>query len=221
MKYRLAALGLIAAISFSMLIGCSNGEKKPESETKTEQSVETQAAETQTAETQIAATQSAETQITETQVVINDDGEIGIEEAKAIALKDVGLENSEVVFIKEKREREGRSYEYEIEFVTDTTKYEYEIKAEDGAILQASQEPVERLSANAKTDGIIDVDEAKRIVLEDSKFTAEQVAYTSVELGYDDGHTEYEIDFFAEGMEYSYTLDAASGNILEKEVERP
>lgn len=209
-KYQLAVSGLILSISFSLITGCGDEGKK---DSKTTQS--------QSTEAQIQETVQSTTAVSDAVATTENRNEIGVEEAKEIALQNAGMESSEVVFTKEKRDRDGRSVEYDIEFVTDTTKYEYEIKADDGTVLQASQEPIEKLSANTQNDGIIDVDEAKRIVLEDSKFSAEQVDYTKVESDYDDGRTEYEIDFFADGMEYSYTLDASSGKILEKEVERP
>lgn len=223
-KYQLAVSGLILSISFSLITGCGDGGKK---DSKTTQSQSTEAQIQETAKTQTEQSTETQTDVQSTTVasdavtIVDDGNGIGVEEAKEIALQNAGLESSEVVFTKEKQDRDGRSVEYGIEFVTDTTKYEYEIKADDGTVLQASQEPIEKLSANTRNDGIIDVDEVKRIVLEDSKFSAEQVAYTKVESDYDDGRTEYEIDFFADGMEYSYTLDASSGKILEKEVERP
>ena len=200
---------LLSGSGKQAILKATEAQIQETAKTQTEQSTETQ--------TDVQSTTVASDAVT----IVDDGNGIGVEEAKEIALQNAGLESSEVVFTKEKQDRDGRSVEYDIEFVTDTTKYEYEIKADDGTVLQASQEPIEKLSANTRNDGIIDVDEVKRIVLEDSKFSAEQVAYTKVESDYDDGRTEYEIDFFADGMEYSYTLDASSGKILEKEVERP
>ena len=39
-------------------------------------------------------------------------------------------------------------------------------------------------------------------------------------LDRDDGRYEYEIEFISGGKEYEYTIDAKSGKILEKSVER-
>ena len=39
------------------------------------------------------------------------------------------------------------------------------------------------------------------------------------ELDYDDGRAEYEIEFYYGGKEYSYTLDAVSGSILEYDID--
>ena len=38
-----------------------------------------------------------------------------------------------------------------------------------------------------------------------------------VELDYDDGRAEYEVEFRCNGIEYEYTIDAASGTILDYE----
>lgn len=59
---------------------------------------------------------------------------IGVEEAKEAALKHAGLTAAEVTFIKEELDYDDGRTEYDIEFVTSTTKYEYEISADDGAV---------------------------------------------------------------------------------------
>ena len=46
------------------------------------------------------------------------------------------------------------------------------------------------------------------------------VTFSKAKLDNDDGRLEYEIEFFRDGTEYDYTIDAASGSILEWESER-
>ena len=111
---------------------------------------------------------------------------------------------------------DGRT-EYELEFVSGTTRYQYEISAEDGAVLESSQEAIEQIPGNIQ--GVISVDEAKAAVLNHAGFTAEQVAYTKIELEQEHGGAEYEIDFYAEGKEYSSKVDAVTGAILEYEMD--
>ncbi len=138
---------------------------------------------------------------------------IGMEEAKEAALKHAGLTAQEATFVKEEMDYEDGRTEYELEFVSGTTRYQYEISAEDGAVLESSQEAIEQIPGNIQ--GVISVDEAKTAVLNHAGFTAEQVAYTKIELEQEHGKAEYEIDFYAEGKEYSSKVDAVTGAILE------
>lgn len=144
---------------------------------------------------------------------------IGVEEAKEAALKHAGLSGDEVTFIKEELDYDDGRVEYDIEFVTSTTKYEYEISADDGAVLGTSQEPVEQLSGNTQVQGAISAEEAKEAVLNHAGFTAGQVNFTKVELELDDGVAQYEIEFYANGREYSSKVNASTGAIMEYEMD--
>ncbi len=55
--------------------------------------------------------------------------------ATEYALKDAGLELSEITITKQKLDRESGNEHYEIEFYTDSYAYEYEINASTGAVL--------------------------------------------------------------------------------------
>ncbi len=55
--------------------------------------------------------------------------------AKQIALKDAGLAESEVIFIKTDLIKEGTSSTYDIEFCHGTYEYTYEINAASGEII--------------------------------------------------------------------------------------
>lgn len=60
---------------------------------------------------------------------------------------------------------------------------------------------------------------AESIALKDAGFNAGQVSNLFSHLDYDDGYYEYEVQFYKGDMEYDYTLDASSGNIMEKDIE--
>ena len=141
------------------------------------------------------------------------------EEAREAALKHAGVTGEEATVIKEELDYDDGVTEYEIEFVAGGTKYEYEINAEDGAVLSSSQKPVEELPENLQGQGIISVEEAKEALLRHAGFTPEQVTYTKVDLEQDDGVTEYEIKFYADGKEYSGKVNASTGAILEYEMD--
>ena len=68
-------------------------------------------------------------------------GGITLEEAKRAALTDAGVEERQVAFYKEaKLDYDDGVAVYEIEFVTDTLEYEYEIDAATGAVLEAKRD---------------------------------------------------------------------------------
>lgn len=65
------------------------------------------------------------------------DNLISEKEAKAIALKDAGYEESEVKFIKAKLDYDDGRYEYEIEFRAEgNLEYDYTFNAENGKIVE-------------------------------------------------------------------------------------
>lgn len=68
---------------------------------------------------------------------------IGVDRAKEIALSNAGLSAKSVVFTKAKYERDDGVSQYEIEFETSTTEYEYEINAITGKIISRSSEPID------------------------------------------------------------------------------
>ncbi len=66
--------------------------------------------------------------------------DIGLEQAKAIALSHAGCTSQEVQFSKAKFEKEHGSIFYEIEFYKDGMEYEYTIHAVTGEILEFETE---------------------------------------------------------------------------------
>lgn len=77
---------------------------------------------------------------TQTQPTAQD--EITVEQAKQIALKNSGQENNEnIVFTKQKKDRENGIWVYEIEFTDRVTEYEYEINTSTGDIVSQKTEP--------------------------------------------------------------------------------
>ncbi len=73
--------------------------------------------------------------------------------------------------------------------------------------------------ASSGTTSSVSVSEsrAKELALQDAGVDASAATFTQLELERDDGRWEYEIDFYAGGTEYEYTIDAQSGAILKRE----
>lgn len=67
---------------------------------------------------------------------------ISLDQAKKIALKHAGVSASEATFTKAKLDRDDGRLEYDIEFVANGKKYEYEILASNGRIIKTEVESV-------------------------------------------------------------------------------
>ena len=65
---------------------------------------------------------------------------IDMEAAKSTALKDAGLEASQVQFTKEKLDTDDGVEKYEIEFNYNGYEYEYDIDAKNGTIIEKSKD---------------------------------------------------------------------------------
>ena len=68
------------------------------------------------------------------------DGYISLADAKTIALKDAGLSAGQVTFTQTRGDWDDGRKVYDIEFVSGSTKYEYEIAAATGTVLKREQE---------------------------------------------------------------------------------
>ena len=143
-----------------------------------------------------------------------------IDAAKAAALADAGLAESDVTFTKEKLDWDEGIAVYDIEFLTADTEYDYEIDAATGAVLDKSAElfrPNE--SQGQAMDASIGVESAKEIAAAHAGLSKEEVFFTKAELELEHGRSEYEIEFYHDRIEYEYTIDAATGAILEYKSE--
>jgi uncharacterized membrane protein YkoI len=152
--------------------------------------------------------------------------EDSLDEAKAAALRDAGLSDSDVTFKKTELDHSHGTQVYDIEFYTSDTKYDYEIDASNGTVLEKNIEQFQ-IQANPTTDSAINssgndyigVDRAKEIALNHAQLNESDVQFAKAKLENDDGGAEYEIEFYSGRTEYDYTIDAVSGNIIEYDVD--
>ncbi|MDY3025819.1 MAG: PepSY domain-containing protein [Candidatus Faecivicinus sp.] len=145
--------------------------------------------------------------------------EITRDKARSIALADAGLSASDVTFTKSKLDREDGVLVYEIEFVTSSAEYEYEINAASGKIVEKKVESHKTAQGNqSSSSAYIGVDQAKRIALKHAGLS--DATFTKAKLENDDGNRVYEIEFRKDGVEYEYEIDAVTGSILEYDVEQ-
>lgn len=91
---------------------------------------------------------------------------------------------------------------------------------------ETKQQPKQETKTEVKTAAqpaalsTISVDKAKETATSHAGLKVADVTFSKAKLDNDDGRLEYEIEFFRDGVEYDYTIDAASGAILECESER-
>ena len=62
---------------------------------------------------------------------------------------------------------------------------------------------------------VLTPEEAKAIALNHTGLTADQVIFTKCYEDRDDGRMVYEIEFFANGVEYDFDIDISTGRICE------
>ena len=141
---------------------------------------------------------------------------IGLEEAKNKALTDAGVSAGNATFIKAKLEHDDGAPVYELEFLTVNAEYEYKIHAATGAVLEKESEAIKNADPSKSYIGI---EKAKKAAVSHAGLSLSDVRFSKAKLDKDDGMMVYEVEFLASGMEYEYTIDAYTGEILEYESE--
>lgn len=147
--------------------------------------------------------------------------EITLDEAKAIALKKAGLKEAAVTFTKAKLDNDDGRLVYEIDFITDTAKYDAEVDAVSGNVIEWEVE--EKTTAtkvtNVTTEAEITLDEAKEIALKKAGLKETEVTFTKAKLEHDDGRRVYKIEFVKDRLEYEAEIDAKTGAVIEWEAD--
>lgn len=140
------------------------------------------------------------------------------EEAKEIALKDAGLSEADVTFQTVEYEYDDGITYYEIDFHSQINgngdKYEYDISATDGRIISYSSKPTR---TETPTDNVLAEAEIEQIVRE--KAGIAEALTISLCLTQDDGRAIYKGEFVYGEQEYEFEVEAASGVIVDWDVE--
>ena len=151
---------------------------------------------------------------------------ITIDQAKEIALKHAGLTEDQVSFSETKNDIDDGIEKYDIEFYYNGKEYDYEISATDGKIIKYDNDIDEDINKNSTQNtpqnntnntAAISIDKAKQIALSHAGLTSGQVTFKRTELDFDDGIKKYEVEFYYNNREYSYEIDANTGNVLSYE----
>ena len=160
------------------------------------------------------------------------------EEAKTIALNHAGIAETEVTGLRIEYDVERGAQEWEVDFRSGDWEYDYEINAETGAVLKGekeydppkaakTQKPAEtqpQATEPSKTETTgekkLSADEAKAIALNHAGLQESQVKGLRAEYDGDDRVPEWEVEFYADGLEYDYEIHAETGEIRSWEKER-
>ena len=133
---------------------------------------------------------------------------ISLEEAKEIALKDAGLNEStqKIVFTREELNRNSGKPCYILEFYTAKKQYSYKVDAKDGSIIEAYH--------------FILLADAKKIALDDAgvnekvTFTEETLVAGGIKSPY------YYFAFESASARWTYKIDAVLGVIMDKTCDK-
>ena len=157
---------------------------------------------------------------------------IGEQAAKAAALADAGVQESETTYCNAWLDYDDGWPEcYEVEFMAGNTRYEYKIALTSAAVLEREMERYGAPSGgNTGTGGStgtgggtgtsgsdIGAEAAQQAALNHAGVSLSDTYEMKVKRDYDDGRLEYEVEFKAGGYEYEYKIDASSGTILDYE----
>ncbi|HZW97818.1 MAG TPA: PepSY domain-containing protein, partial [Bacillota bacterium] len=153
---------------------------------------------------------------------------IGAVEAKEIALRHAGYEVGLVNRLRTEFEDENGRMIYEVEFEHGNFKYEYEIDAVTGEILQSEVEKLEagnngegnpETSADPEANYIGD-GKAEEIALQHATLKRNSVRNLKVEREREQDRVIYEIQFEHGNYKYEYEIDALTGKIVQWEKEQ-
>lgn len=142
---------------------------------------------------------------------------IGKDAALKIALGHAKLSENEISRLHIAIDKDDGRVEYDVEFVSGYTEYDYDIDALSGEIINFDRDG-EHTSApeysKPSVDELISYDDAKVAAYSHAGVSADKVYDLEIELDEDDGVMKYEIEFKCEGKEYEYDVSALDGSII-------
>ncbi len=145
---------------------------------------------------------------------------IGENRALEIALDHAGLEEKDIQKLEIELDYEDGRMIYEVEFCQGSIAYEYEIDARSGLILEfKSRNKATETKPPAQAGDFVGQEKAEEIALAHAGLNRSAVRKLETELEHKQNRTIYEIEFEHENRKYEYEIEAATGLILEVEIE--
>ena len=172
---------------------------------------------------------------------------IGVDKAKEVAFSRAGvISESNVSKLEIEMDHEHGVMIYEVSFVYNDYKYNYDIDACNGAVLEAKSNPIDdkgkdekdksdnmdKLPGDNEQDGSlnnsvttsnsetgISSDRAKEIAFSNAGVSSESaVSKLEIETDQEHGTIIYEVSFFYNDSKYNYDIDAYTGAITETKI---
>ena len=137
-----------------------------------------------------------------------------LKDAKKIALEDAGI-SEKVTFTEETLVAGGiKTPYYRFVFADAKTQWTYRIDAVLGIVLEKQQKEI-------VTTDFISLEEAKEIALKDAGLdeATQKIVFTREELSRNSGKPCYILEFYTAKKQYSYKVDAVSGDIIGKKTD--
>ena len=221
---KLSLAAIIVTVSIS-LAGCTNSEtasngNKTNTESTTQNSTESNVQNSSESSTENNNVNNAQNN------TVNNTGNISLDKAKEIALSHAGLSADQVTFVQANMDFDDGIQKYDIKFYCNGQEYDYEINSSNGQIIQFDYDMeynyipnnnTTNYQSNVNSTANISVERAKEIALSHAGLASNQVTFQRIELDFDNGIQKYEIEFYYNYREYSYEIDANTGNILSYE----
>ena len=190
-----------------------------------EQNAQTSGTQTETADpaasapAQTSGSASAQAQTSAAAPAQNATGTGTVDEAAAqkIALEHAGVKAADATITKSKLDYEDGRQVYDIEWYAGGAKYDYEIATDTGEIISSAYEE-KTMGADSRNVTVSEAD-AKKTALDRVSGATDKNLY-EWKLDYDDGRPEYEGKIIYGGMEYEFTIDAATGSVMEWDAEK-
>ena len=137
--------------------------------------------------------------------------------AQKIALEHAGVAAADATITESKLDYEDGRQVYDIEWYAGGAKYDYEIAVDTGEIISSGYEGN---TAGADSNNVtVSEAAAKKTALDRVSGATDKDIY-EWKLDYDDGRPEYEGKIIYGGTEYEFTIDAATGSVMEWDAEK-
>ena len=152
---------------------------------------------------------------------------IGKDKALDIAVKAFGNTTSaQISYSEVDAELDETPAHYEVEIITQSgEEFEYKIDAYTGVILETKREAADGTKtpsgdSSFPTLGSTNYAKVKAIILKYLGISENNIYDMNIKLEVEDGTLVYEVEFKSDHIEYSFKINAATGVVLEYEVER-
>lgn len=149
-------------------------------------------------------------------------GYISVDAAKTAALKDAGINSSDANFVKAEFDKDDLIPSYDIEFICGGYKYDYEINAKTGTIIEKDKEVTfekKNSTVSNPNPDFISESEAKAIAFDKAGIKESDAKNVKVSFDGDDIIPSFDVNFIFENYEYEYEINAKTGRIIAGEKE--